>query len=125
MLFRSAGESQFYSTYTGPVVYTEQGKFQKVDFPSIEKGKADHVKQATDGWLGLIQHHLSLLGFPRINDNANTSQGELMAILCFIALVRLSVLQSLPPARAQALPPAYWSVRKTSACSQRLRLVWI
>jgi YidC/Oxa1 family membrane protein insertase len=60
-----AGESQFYSTYTGPVVYTEQGKFQKVDFPSIEKGKADHVKQATDGWLGLIQHHFIAAWLPQ------------------------------------------------------------
>jgi len=60
-----AGESQFYSTYTGPVVYTEQGKFQKVDFPSIEKGKADHVKQASDGWLGLIQHHFIAAWLPQ------------------------------------------------------------
>ena len=52
-----AGESQFYSTYTGPVVYTDQGKFQKVDFPSIEKGKAEYVKSATDGWVGMIQHY--------------------------------------------------------------------
>ena len=51
------GESQFYATYTGPVVYTEQGKFQKVDFSSIDKAKADHIKQASDGWLGVIQHH--------------------------------------------------------------------
>lgn len=52
-----AGESQFYSTYTGPVVYTDQGKFQKVDFPSIDKGKTDYVKSATDGWVGIIQHY--------------------------------------------------------------------
>jgi len=51
------GESTFYATYTGPVVYTEQGKFQKVDFPTIEKGRADHVKQANDGWVGIIQHY--------------------------------------------------------------------
>ncbi len=60
-----AGESQFYSTYTGPVVYTDQGKFQKVDFASIEKGKADHVKQASDGWLGLIQHHFIAAWLPQ------------------------------------------------------------
>ena len=62
-----AGESQFYSTYTGPVVYTEQGKFQKVDFASIEKGKADHVKQASDGWLGVIQHHFITAWLPQTN----------------------------------------------------------
>lgn len=62
-----AGESQFYSTYTGPVVYTDQGKFQKVDFASIEKGKAEHVKQATDGWLGVIQHHFITAWLPEAN----------------------------------------------------------
>ncbi|MFP5462524.1 MAG: membrane protein insertase YidC [Gammaproteobacteria bacterium] len=51
------GDSKFYSTYTGPVVYTETGKFQKVDFGDIEKGKGDHVKGAADGWAGIIQHY--------------------------------------------------------------------
>jgi len=51
------GESHFYSTYTGPVVYTEEKKFQKVDFSDIEKGKSDHAKGASDGWVGIIQHY--------------------------------------------------------------------
>jgi len=54
---RPPGESTFYSTYTGPVVYTEQGKFQKVDFSDIEKGRTDYVKNASDGWVGIIQHY--------------------------------------------------------------------
>jgi YidC/Oxa1 family membrane protein insertase len=52
------GESQFYSTYTGPVVYTDTDRFQKVDFGDIEKGKKDlHAKSANDGWAGIIQHY--------------------------------------------------------------------
>ena len=51
------GESKFYSTYTGPVVYTEAQKFQKVDFSDIEKGKGEHAKAASDGWAGIIQHY--------------------------------------------------------------------
>ena len=51
------GESQFYSTYTGPAVYTEEHKFHKVDFGDIEKGKADFAKTASDGWVGIIQHY--------------------------------------------------------------------
>ena len=45
------------ATYVGPVVYTEEQKFQKVDFANIEKGKPDFVKSAKDGWLGVIQHY--------------------------------------------------------------------
>ncbi len=51
------GDSKFYSTYTGPVVYTEAEKFQKVSFSDIEKGKAAHAKGAADGWAGIIQHY--------------------------------------------------------------------
>ena len=51
------GESKFYSTYTGPVVYTEADKFQKVAFGDIEKGKATHSASADNGWVGIIQHY--------------------------------------------------------------------
>jgi len=51
------GQSHFISSYTGPVVYTEEGKFQKVKFEDIAKGKQDHIKQAKDGWLAMVQHH--------------------------------------------------------------------
>ena len=33
------GESRFYFTFTGPAVYTDASKFQKIDFKDIEKGK--------------------------------------------------------------------------------------
>jgi YidC/Oxa1 family membrane protein insertase len=58
------GESNFYSTYTGPVVYTDALKFQKVDFGSIEKGKPDHAKSAADGWAGIIQHYFVAAWIP-------------------------------------------------------------
>ncbi|RPH65968.1 MAG: membrane protein insertase YidC, partial [Burkholderiales bacterium] len=51
------GESNFYSTFTGPVVYTEADKFQKVAFGDIEKSKATHSTSAEDGWVGIIQHY--------------------------------------------------------------------
>jgi len=51
------GESAFMYTFTGPALYTEAGKFQKVAFDDIAKGKQDFVREAEDGWLGLVQHH--------------------------------------------------------------------
>ncbi len=44
-------------TYSGPVVYTDEKKFQKVDFTDIEKKKTDLAKNAVDGWVGMIQHY--------------------------------------------------------------------
>lgn len=63
------GESQFYSTYTGPAIYTEQGKFQKVDFGDIEKKKAEYVKSAMDGWAGIIQHYFVAAWIPADKTN--------------------------------------------------------
>jgi YidC/Oxa1 family membrane protein insertase len=51
------GESHFYSTFTGPAVFTEEHKFQKIDFDAIAKGKADHATKADDGWFAMIQHY--------------------------------------------------------------------
>ena len=51
------GQSRFISSYAGPAIYTEAGKFQKESFDNIAKGKADYVKEARDGWIGMVQHH--------------------------------------------------------------------
>ena len=51
------GGSKFYSTFTGPVIFTDADKFQKIDFDDIAKGKASHSNAASDGWAGVIQHY--------------------------------------------------------------------
>jgi YidC/Oxa1 family membrane protein insertase len=51
------GESALYYVFTGPAIYSEAKKFQKLDFKDIEKGKADFVKSAPDGWIAMIQHY--------------------------------------------------------------------
>jgi YidC/Oxa1 family membrane protein insertase len=51
------GESSLYYTYTGPVLYTDQSKFKKVEFSAIEKNKADLPPSADNGWVGMIQHY--------------------------------------------------------------------
>jgi len=53
------GESSFYSTFTGPAMYTEAGKFKKIDFKSIEKGTAEHDKSADNGWVAMVQHYFA------------------------------------------------------------------
>lgn len=51
------GESMFYSTFTGPAVYTDTEKFQKLDFEKIEEGKQEHATKADNGWIALVQHY--------------------------------------------------------------------
>jgi YidC/Oxa1 family membrane protein insertase len=60
---KPAGESKFYSTFTGPAVYTEADHFQKVTFDKIEKlskekdAKPDHAVKADNGWVAMVQHY--------------------------------------------------------------------
>lgn len=61
------GGSEFYSTYTGPVIYTDKEKFQKVAFSDIDKGKAQHAKTADDGWLAVIQHYFVTAWVPQLS----------------------------------------------------------
>jgi YidC/Oxa1 family membrane protein insertase len=39
------------TSFTGPAMYTDARHFQKVEFKAIEKSKADHDKQADNGWV--------------------------------------------------------------------------
>ncbi len=53
------GESSFYFTFTGPAVYTDTNKFQKLDFKDIAKGSASHDKSADNGWVAMVQHYFA------------------------------------------------------------------
>lgn len=58
-----AGESSFYFTFTGPAMYTEEKKFQKVEFKDIAKREPGdspkHVTHANDGWIAMVQHYFA------------------------------------------------------------------
>lgn len=57
------GESRFVHTYTGPAVYTPEGKFQKVSFGDLDsavknnRDSANYVRASDKGWVGMVQHY--------------------------------------------------------------------
>jgi YidC/Oxa1 family membrane protein insertase len=53
------GESSFYSTFTGPAIYTDAKKYQKVEFADIEKGNVDIEKTASNGYVSMVQHYFA------------------------------------------------------------------
>ena len=53
------GESSFYSTFTGPAVYTEAKKYQKIEFKDIENGKVDIPKDSPNGYVAMVQHYFA------------------------------------------------------------------
>ena len=54
---KPAGESSFYSTLTGPAIYTEAKKYHKVEFSDIEKNKIDIDKTSDKGYVAMVQHY--------------------------------------------------------------------
>jgi YidC/Oxa1 family membrane protein insertase len=56
---KPAGESSFYSTFTGPAVYTDAKKYSKVEFADIEKNKFEIDKQADNGYVAMVQHYFA------------------------------------------------------------------
>ncbi|MDD5248099.1 MAG: membrane protein insertase YidC [Rhodocyclaceae bacterium] len=53
----AGGSTRVASTFTGPAFYSEAGKYQKVTFADIAKGKDKHVDKADDGWVAMVQHY--------------------------------------------------------------------
>jgi len=60
-----AGESRTVSTYTGPAVYTESNKYQKISFSDIEKDKAKFNNKADNGWMAMVQHYFVSAWIPQ------------------------------------------------------------
>jgi YidC/Oxa1 family membrane protein insertase len=52
-----AGQNRMMYVYTGPVFYTAEHAFHKLKFSDVEKGAVDLPKDATDGWIGMMQHY--------------------------------------------------------------------
>jgi YidC/Oxa1 family membrane protein insertase len=51
-------------SFNGYAVYSEEKKFEKVQLTDVDKGKADFLKQSTDGWLAYVQHYFVTAWLP-------------------------------------------------------------
>ena len=54
------------STFTGPAVYTDAEKYQKLEFSDIAKGKAKFATKANNGWLAMVQHYFVSAWLPAV-----------------------------------------------------------
>jgi YidC/Oxa1 family membrane protein insertase len=98
------GGSSFYSTFTGPAVYTESEKFKKIDFKHIEKNEVDIEKTASDGWIAMVQHYFTSAWLLPANTPREFRTAKVSDNLYSIAMV-----QSLP----QLAPGASTQTRAT------------
>ena len=93
-----SSETPFYSTFTGPAVYTAEKKYQKIEFANIEKNKAEFVKSASDGYVAMVQHYFAsawLLGDGVARENfARKIDNNLFAVGSITALTAIEPGQS-------------------------------
>lgn len=53
------GESRLYFTFTGPAIYTDAKKYNKVDFDDIEDNSAVIDKTSDNGYVAMVQHYFA------------------------------------------------------------------
>lgn len=100
------------TTFTGPAVYTDEGKFVKVDFGDIAKGKQTHAKKATDGWVAMIQHYFVSAWLPKPGVEREYFTSKVSDTL-FTAGVVVPVGSIAPGATATVEVPVYIGPQET------------
>ena len=59
------GETKMVSTFTGPAIFTDAEKYQKIGFDDIASNKAKFNKTADNGWLAMVQHYFVSAWVPK------------------------------------------------------------
>ena len=74
-------ETPFYQTFTGPAFYSDEAKYEKVQFEDIAKGKAEFMVNTKSGFVAMVQHYFTtawLLPEGQVRDNfARKLKGDL------------------------------------------------
>jgi YidC/Oxa1 family membrane protein insertase len=107
------GESSFYSTFTGPAVYTAAKKYQKVEFADIKKKNADYEKQAADGYVAMVQHYFASAwilpeGVQRTISLDGVDIGSPVADCCYRATM-LASLETLAPGATKTVNATFFA----------------
>ena len=59
------GGTWFVPTYTGPAIYTDKDKYEKMDFAGVAKNSLGLPKTADNGWAGMLQHYFVSAWLPK------------------------------------------------------------
>lgn len=98
--------SSFYSTFTGPALYSEQEKFQKVTFSDIDKNDATYVRQADNGWIAMVQHYFASAWVPA---QGTVRQNEVLKIADNLYAVRaIESVGTIEPGQQSSVQSSLW-----------------
>ena len=113
-----AGESKMVSTFTGPAVYTETDKYQKVDFGHIADNKAKFAKTADNGWLAMVQHYFVAALVPKEKTQREFYMRKLDGANIFQAGVIVPVAEIAPGAKGETSVGLYAGPQEQATLKQ-------
>ncbi len=113
-----AGESKMVSTFTGPAVYTEADKYQKVDFSAIADNKAKFAKTADNGWLAMVQHYFVAAVVPKDKTQREFYMRKVDGSNIFQAGVIVPVAEIAPGAKGETSVGLYAGPQEQSSLKQ-------
>jgi YidC/Oxa1 family membrane protein insertase len=110
---KPVGESSFYSTFTGPAIYTEAKKYQKVEFADIKKKKVDVEKQSNTGYIAMVQHYFASAWILPEGMNRDISMdavdiGSTMPDCCY-RVTAISPLEVIKPGQTKSVAATFYA----------------
>lgn len=93
-------------SFTGPAIYSEQEKFQKVSFSEIEKRKATYIKDADNGWFAMVQHYFVTAWVPPQGKSRSYEMTELQKNL--FAIRSIEPVGTIAPGSQLNIPAKLW-----------------
>ena len=118
------GESSFYSTFTGPAVYTDAKKYQKVEFKDIKNKKADYEKSATNGYVAMVQHYFASAwvlpeGVERTISVDGVDIGSAVADCCYRATM-ITKAEALAPGATKSVNATFFAGPQVETMLEKL-----
>lgn len=118
------GESAFYSTFTGPAVYTTAKKYQKVEFSEIKKKSAEYEKQSGDGYVAMVQHYFATAwilpeGVQRTISVDAADIGSTVADCCYRATM-ITPIEAIAPDTTKVIEASFFAGPQVETVLEKL-----
>jgi YidC/Oxa1 family membrane protein insertase len=118
---KADSETPFYTTFTGPAVYSDAAKYQRSNSPTSTRGKIDIQRQASDGYVAMVQHYFfSAWLLPAGTERENFVR----KVDALYAVGQIGPTLTVPPGAAQTLPAQLYVGPQEEKCSSASRLAW-
>ncbi len=97
---QATSDTPFYTTFTGPAVFSQEGKFQKVEFEDVDRNKATFQRTATDGYVAMVQHYFASAW---ILNSGVERENFVRRVASLYSAGMITPMGAVPPGEARAL----------------------